>query len=1049
MIGNIIQSYLVSLGVQIDRPGFQQADHTIRETGANIERVTSGMARNFVKAQTIIASAIAGVTASALGLMKATANQDLAMQKYARSMMMSEDAAWRMKKATDALGESINDIALTPELLGRFNKLTADGSQMKVGGDFKETMKDFRDLIFEFTRLKQEASYALNWVGYYLMKYLQKPLADIREKFKSFNDMVIKNMSVWTEKVARGIYYVIEVGRHFLEFIFDIGKHLKDLWDSFPKGAKIAIAAITAINVALSAGPLGRSIMLLSTLLLLIDDYYGYMEGKNAALGPYWDKLNEYLETASQWYETLKKEAGPYWDMVVSYAKDAAKWIEEVVTRIKEWGETSGQGLLDSFLQGAKEVGEVLADTVKVTWEVISTIGALAAEHLKHADTFKTVKSIFESIWERLVSLWHTIETVIKFVQNLVRELMKTKEMRDFLKSCMDLTDAFLELIDAVFKLSNEIFPGLNNEIRDTSILYALRDVLRLILTVMTGLNKITKRLTEALRDNFREWRDLFNLLKNNQFIHTFFKKLSEHISDSLDKLGKFARALAQFLKNPKDLKAVWDILKEDTKGKKGGQTSGLTPTEQKWEKYIQAAAAKNDRVSANTLRALMMAESGGDENARSDAGAIGLMQLMPETAADLGVNPYDAEQNIDGGARYLNQMLEYYNGDARKAIAAYNWGSGNVDDVIEEYGDEWENYLPDEPKNHIKKVLRYRDQYESNTTYGYTPSGKPFDNRFWRIWSSKEGMDAPWDSTATNVQGWKPEVVDFMNELGPALNRAGTIGVITGAAEGSKYGHEDGPYSHGTGYKVDIDDSNIPEGSKAYDILQGMVEKYGGQMVHEEDRGHYDIVIYPAEQQQSVVQRAADIASEIPGNVVPVTGDVIGAATETTAENGTIEAAKDILALNPIGAIAQRGKEIVKEIFGNGQTTEAKKDGVLQPMSTGLVDSQDSSSQWGLSGMMAFMRELRQSLPTANMDLVTNLVAGGAGSYRDYAGSSYSHTANVTNNVNVDLTINGEGKTNADVAQMAADTVVKSLESRAAFQERNLYSGSGGPAFV
>ena len=264
MIGQVIQSYLVSLGVQIDRPGFQQADATIRQTGATVERVTGSMghsfaemARTITQASTLITSALTGVATAALGLMKSTASEDLAMQKYARSMMLGEDAAWRMKKATDALGESINDIALTPELLGRFTQLTADGSKMKVGGDFKQTMKDFRDLMFEFTRLKQEASYALNWVGYYLMKYLQKPLADIKEKFKTFNDMVIKGMSSWTEKVARAIYYVIEVGRHFLDFIIDLSKHVKGLWDSFPKGVKIAIASLTALWAVINASPLG------------------------------------------------------------------------------------------------------------------------------------------------------------------------------------------------------------------------------------------------------------------------------------------------------------------------------------------------------------------------------------------------------------------------------------------------------------------------------------------------------------------------------------------------------------------------------------------------------------------------------------------------------------------------------------------------------------------------------------------------------------------------------------------------------------------------
>ena len=121
------------------------------------------------------------------------------MQKLSRQMMVSKDAAWTMKKATDALGESIQDIMLTPELMERFNKLAADGRKMKVGGDFAETMRGFRDLMFEFTRLKQEVSYAMTWVGYYLMKYLNRPLAEAREKFHRFNDMFVKNMSVWTE----------------------------------------------------------------------------------------------------------------------------------------------------------------------------------------------------------------------------------------------------------------------------------------------------------------------------------------------------------------------------------------------------------------------------------------------------------------------------------------------------------------------------------------------------------------------------------------------------------------------------------------------------------------------------------------------------------------------------------------------------------------------------------------------------------------------------------------------------------------------------------
>ena len=70
-------------------------------------------------------------------------------------------------------------------------------------------------------------------------------------------------------------------------------------------------------------------------------------------------------------------------------------------------------------------------------------------------------------------------------------------------------------------------------------------------------------------------------------------------------------------------------------------------------------------------------------------------MQLMPDTAASLGVNPYDAAQNIDGGAHYLRQLLDSFGGDVKKAVAAYNAGSQAVRDYngVPPYK-ETENYV-------------------------------------------------------------------------------------------------------------------------------------------------------------------------------------------------------------------------------------------------------------------------------------------------------------------------------------------------------------------
>lgn len=89
---------------------------------------------------------------------------------------------------------------------------------------------------------------------------------------------------------------------------------------------------------------------------------------------------------------------------------------------------------------------------------------------------------------------------------------------------------------------------------------------------------------------------------------------------------------------------------------------------------------AREEGVDENQFLALVYQESRFNPCAKSGAGAIGLAQLMPATAADLGVNPYSIEQNLRGGARYYKQQLERFHGNVALALAAYNSGAGNVE---------------------------------------------------------------------------------------------------------------------------------------------------------------------------------------------------------------------------------------------------------------------------------------------------------------------------------------------------------------------------------
>lgn len=90
--------------------------------------------------------------------------------------------------------------------------------------------------------------------------------------------------------------------------------------------------------------------------------------------------------------------------------------------------------------------------------------------------------------------------------------------------------------------------------------------------------------------------------------------------------------------------------------------------------------SAKKHQVDPKLVRAMIQVESDYNINAVSNKGAMGLMQLMPATAQELGVqNPFNAGQNIEGGVNYLKYLLDQFNGDIEKTLAAYNAGASRV----------------------------------------------------------------------------------------------------------------------------------------------------------------------------------------------------------------------------------------------------------------------------------------------------------------------------------------------------------------------------------
>ena len=144
--------------------------------------------------------------------------------------------------------------------------------------------------------------------------------------------------------------------------------------------------------------------------------------------------------------------------------------------------------------------------------------------------------------------------------------------------------------------------------------------------------------------------------------------------------------------------------------GYEAGEDTSSVP----YSELIEAACAKYG-VNPSLLAGLIEQESHFDPTVGSGAGAQGLTELMPETAASLGVtDPHDPTQSIEGGARLLSEKLKEFGGDTELALAAYNAGSG----AVQQY-----NGIPPYPETeqYVQKVLGYAAGYEQGGAFGGT----------------------------------------------------------------------------------------------------------------------------------------------------------------------------------------------------------------------------------------------------------------------------------------------------------------------------------------
>lgn len=241
------------------------------------------------------------------------------------------------------------------------------------------------------------------------------------------------------------------------------------------------------------------------------------------------------------------------------------------------------------------------------------------------------------------------------------------------------------------------------------------------MLPVYTNENPVS--LTEA--SNYRQTPPINNNQKTDSNLDTIIEKAAgKHGSDSdLSRSGvKTESNFDAGSASPKRARSLMRLMPADARDlavknadDPAENVMDEAPSKNKYQKTdsnldsIIEKAADRYGVDPDLIRSVIKTESNFNSRATSPKGAMGLMQLMPGTARDLGVrNAYDPEENIMGGTRYLKTLLNRYDGKVDVALAAYNWGMGNLE--------KNPHRLPRETANYIARVNSHYKNFSAST---------------------------------------------------------------------------------------------------------------------------------------------------------------------------------------------------------------------------------------------------------------------------------------------------------------------------------------------
>ena len=290
-------------------------------------------------------------------------NAEKEIADYAEEIGESREEAYRLKAALDAMGVSMEDIEASEELQEQFKILQEDAQKIQIP-DMSVGVEQVNSMKVEFLRLKQQSMLALTWIGHYTMKYLQQPLEKTKQLFGGLNDVILKNIPKWSKGIGFFLSSIVRLGLTVIRGAKAIFDAIKKIFDMIPKEIKVVTTALAALALFIRAGPIGKLMFIITAALLLLEDFFVYVDGGEALLGGLWQKLIDI-------YNTLKESGAieKFKQCFIDAMESIRQWIlnakNTVKDLLKQFQNSSSIEKIKKLFVNLKEILFLVLDTLK------------------------------------------------------------------------------------------------------------------------------------------------------------------------------------------------------------------------------------------------------------------------------------------------------------------------------------------------------------------------------------------------------------------------------------------------------------------------------------------------------------------------------------------------------------------------------------------------------------------------------------------------------------------------------------------------------------